>query len=118
MDSCFYSNGFGSASMDLGEINTLTITKLDPRFLNQRHVLMVRWSFLSRPEVRFCNALQDRKAAQGINRLESQIPEFSRATFEWYFFYVTSRHHRPGTKEGTWTVLDRILDFYWGLPGI
>ncbi|KAG0313187.1 hypothetical protein BG000_005971, partial [Podila horticola] len=68
--------------IDPGEVNTLTITKLDPRFPNQRHVLKVQQSFLSRPDVRFRNALQDHKAAQGINQLESQIPEFSRASLD------------------------------------
>ncbi|KAF9217482.1 hypothetical protein BGZ59_003810 [Podila verticillata] len=100
--------------MDPGEVNSLTITKLDPRFPNQRHVLKVRRSFLSQPDVRFRNALQDRKAAEGINQLESQIPEFSRATLERHFFYLTSCHHLPGTVQGTWTVWDRILNFYQG----
>ncbi|KAF9279603.1 hypothetical protein BGZ74_002807, partial [Mortierella antarctica] len=102
--------------MDPGEVNAMTITKLDPRFPNQRHVLKVRRSFLSRPDVRFRNALRDCKTAQGVDKLESRIPEFSRGTLDRYFFYLTSRYHLPGTVEGTWTVLDRILDFYWETP--
>ncbi|KAF9943963.1 hypothetical protein BGZ72_003005, partial [Mortierella alpina] len=74
---------------DPGEINALVVAKLDPRNGQKRHVVKITRKFLSAPYIKFRRLLEARKAATGIQDLESGIPPFSRATLAQYFTYMT-----------------------------
>ncbi|KAF9572635.1 hypothetical protein EC968_009627 [Mortierella alpina] len=66
--------------VDPGEINPLVITKLDPRQPNERNVVKITRKMQYIPYARYRQALETRKADANIDKAESGIPTFSRAT--------------------------------------
>lgn len=88
------------------EVFTMTAIKLDPRFPNQRESVRIRRSFMYRPYILFIHLLQDRKAAQGIDRLESGIPSMTLNNIEGYLRYLRS------TAGDNMAVREKLLRFY------
>jgi len=73
---------------DPGEVNPLVIAKLDPRKPNERHIVRITRRMHYIPYARYRQALEARKAEAGIDKAESAIPTFSRATLTQYFEYM------------------------------
>ncbi|KAF9276140.1 hypothetical protein BGZ68_010242 [Mortierella alpina] len=95
---------------DPGEINPLVVSKIDSENPNARHTVKVTRSMLYTPYARYRSALEERKAEAGVDKAESYIPTFSRATLTQYFEYLM----RPidSTPDQETTNLDEIHGFY------
>ena len=112
---------------DPGEINPLVIAKLDPRRPNERHIVRITRRMHYMPYARFRQALEAQKAEAGIDKAESAIPTFSRATLTQYFEYMlqpTSSISTPTTSatstasatststDNSQSVLSKFTSFY------
>ncbi|KAF9271081.1 hypothetical protein BGZ68_004281, partial [Mortierella alpina] len=71
--------------VDPGEINPLVIAKLDPRQPNERHVVKITRKMHYIPYAHYRQALEARKVDANIDKAESGIPTFLRATLSSYF---------------------------------
>ncbi len=107
---------------DPGEVNPLVVAKLDPRQPNKRHIVKITRKMHYVPYARFRQALETRKAEAGIDKAESGIPTFSRATLSQYFDYIlqpassisttTTSSATSTSTSNSQTILSKLLTFY------
>ncbi|KAF9950747.1 hypothetical protein BGZ72_007645, partial [Mortierella alpina] len=80
--------------IDPGEIKTATATRIGPADGPTRASVHIRRSFLYRPYVKFRHLLQDRKAASGIDVLESKMPSMNLQGIRRYLDYLRNENRR------------------------
>ncbi len=87
--------------VDPGEIKTASATRVGPVNDTTRVSIDIKRSFLYRPYAKFRQLVQERKAANGVDILESRMPSMSIGGIRGYLEYLQNNNRR-----------EQLFDFY------